>query len=180
MFIFLLLLDFSYCYYYLQFLVTAVSLQSSISSWNTHTFNGHFSGTTQVSRYQKSKTKSAPCSRQITMPAPHHSVFYRLDALPATQPTASKQWRYDISTSFCNVPVYGIYVYMSLCCFQWLPLTVKHILLDCASLWDICETMSTLRSVTHHLTMFRIILLSLLSKKSFLSLAVMFANLFLY
>ena len=29
-------------------------------------------------------------SRQITTPAPHHSVFYRLDALPAAQPTASK------------------------------------------------------------------------------------------
>jgi len=29
--------------------------------------------------------KSAPRSRQITMPAPHHSVFYRPDALPATQ-----------------------------------------------------------------------------------------------
>jgi len=27
--------------------------------------------------------KSAPRSRQITMPAPHHSVFYRPDALPA-------------------------------------------------------------------------------------------------
>ena len=25
-----------------------------------------------------------------TMPAPHHSVLYRLDALPAAQPTASK------------------------------------------------------------------------------------------
>jgi len=25
-----------------------------------------------------------------TTPASHHSVFYRLDALPATQPTASK------------------------------------------------------------------------------------------
>jgi len=34
--------------------------------------------------------KSAPRSRQITMPAPHHSIFYRLDALPAAQPTASK------------------------------------------------------------------------------------------
>jgi len=63
----------------------------------THTppFNGPFSGTTQVSRYQKGKTnldftgardsewqwhqlgicKSAPRPRQITMPAPHHSVF---------------------------------------------------------------------------------------------------------
>ena len=37
--------------------------------------------------------KSAPRSRQITMPAPHHSVFYKLYALPATQPTASKHWR---------------------------------------------------------------------------------------
>jgi len=74
---------------------------------HTHTFNGPLSGTTQVSRYQKGKTyldfteardsgiswaisKSAPRSRQITTPAPHHSVFYRLDALPAAQPTASK------------------------------------------------------------------------------------------
>ena len=37
--------------------------------------------------------KSTPCSRQITMPAPHYSVFYRPDALPAAQPTASKHWR---------------------------------------------------------------------------------------
>jgi len=37
-----------------------------------------------------------PCVCQITMPVPHHSVFYRPDALPAAQPTASKHWR-DIS-----------------------------------------------------------------------------------
>ena len=37
--------------------------------------------------------KSATRSRQITMPAPHHWVFYRPDALPAAQPTASKHWR---------------------------------------------------------------------------------------
>jgi len=37
--------------------------------------------------------KSAPCSRQIATPAPHHSVFYRPDALPAAQPTASKHRR---------------------------------------------------------------------------------------
>jgi len=76
----------------------------------THTFIGPFSGTTQVSRYQKGKTnldfteardsewqwhqlghmhKSAPRSRQITTPAPTLS-FYRPDALPAAQPTASK------------------------------------------------------------------------------------------
>ena len=71
-----------------------------------------FSGTTRVSWYQKGKPiwillkqetvsgsginwaicKSAPRSRQITTPAPHHSVFYRPDALPAAQPTV---WQYD-------------------------------------------------------------------------------------
>ena len=141
--------------------------------WQTHPFNGPFSGTTLVSRYQKGKTnrdfteardsewqwhqlghmqvcislqtdnhastpplnnnthltslfpglsrwagtrkakpiwillkqetvsgsgiswavcKSAPSSRQITMAAPHHSVFYRPDALPAAQRTASKHF----------------------------------------------------------------------------------------
>ena len=77
---------------------------------HTHPFNGPFSGTTQVSRYQKGKPiwmllkqetvsasgihwaicKSASRSKQITTLAPHHSVSYRPDALPATQPTASK------------------------------------------------------------------------------------------
>jgi len=33
--------------------------------------------------------KFAPRSRQITMPALHHSVFYRPDALPACRPTNS-------------------------------------------------------------------------------------------
>ena len=42
--------------------------------------------------------KSAPRSRQITMPAPHRSVFYRPDALPATQPTAPQHWR----SSWCH------------------------------------------------------------------------------
>ena len=69
--------------------------------------------TTQVSRYQKGKTnldlseqevvsgngiswvicKSAPYPRQITIRAPHHSVFYRPDALPAAQPTVSEHQR---------------------------------------------------------------------------------------
>jgi len=76
---------------------------------HTHTFNGPFSGNTQVSRYQQNKTNldsteardsewkrhqlghmqvCPPHSRQITTKAPHHSVFYRLDAFPAAQPTA--------------------------------------------------------------------------------------------
>ena len=71
---------------------------------HTHPFNGPFSGTTQVKPIwillkQETVTgsgiswaiyKSAPRSRHITTPTPHHSVFYRLDALPATQPIASK------------------------------------------------------------------------------------------
>ena len=40
--------------------------------------------------------KSAPRSRQITTPAPHYSVFYRPDALPAAQPTVSKHWRHKL------------------------------------------------------------------------------------
>jgi len=83
-------------------------------------FNGPLSRTTRVSRYQKGKPiwillkqetvsgsgiswavcKSAPRSRQITTPAPHHSVFYRPDALPAAQPTASKHWRQKMSVVF--------------------------------------------------------------------------------
>jgi len=42
--------------------------------------------------------KSATRSRQITAPAPHHSVFYRPDALPVTQPTASKHLRQGNNT----------------------------------------------------------------------------------
>jgi len=62
---------------------------------HTHPFNGPLSGSTQVSRYQKVKPiwmlleqetvsgsgiswaicKSTRRSRQITTPAPHHSVF---------------------------------------------------------------------------------------------------------
>ena len=89
------------------------SVESALHT-HTHPFNGPFSRNTQVSRYQKGKTnldllkqetvsgsgiswaicKSASHSRQTTMPAPHRSVFYRPDALPATQPTASKHWRH--------------------------------------------------------------------------------------
>jgi len=39
--------------------------------------------------------KSAPWPKHITTPASHHSVFYRLHALPAAQPTASKHWRHS-------------------------------------------------------------------------------------
>ena len=84
---------------------------------HTHPFNGPFPGLPRWAGTRKVKPiwillkqetvsgsgiswaicKSAPRSRQITTPAPHHSVFYRLDALPAAQPTASKHWRHDVS-----------------------------------------------------------------------------------
>ena len=77
---------------------------------HTHTFSDPLSRTTRVSRHQKGKPiwifvkqetesgsgiswaicKPAHRSRQITTTAPHRSVFYRPDALPVAQPTASK------------------------------------------------------------------------------------------
>ena len=38
--------------------------------------------------------RSTSRSTHITMPVTHRSVFYRSDALPAAQPTASKHWRH--------------------------------------------------------------------------------------
>ena len=77
---------------------------------HTHTFNGPFSGTIQVSRYQKGKTSldftEARGSEWQWHQLGHMQVctslqtdnhastpplsFYRPDALPAAQPTASK------------------------------------------------------------------------------------------
>jgi len=44
--------------------------------------------------HQRGHMQIAPRLRQITMPGPQHSVFYRPDALPAAQPTASKHCRH--------------------------------------------------------------------------------------
>jgi len=80
---------------------------------HTHPFNCPFSGTTQVSRYQKGKTNldftgardsewqwhQLGCMQLCTsLQTDNHastppSVFYRPDALPAAQPTTSKHWR---------------------------------------------------------------------------------------
>jgi len=48
--------------------------------------------------------KSAFRPRQITTPAPNHLVFYRPDALPATQPTASKEYKYLTPVNLKYVP----------------------------------------------------------------------------
>ena len=90
--------------------VTALCVSRCRCSKRAHAFNGPFSGTTWVSRYQKGKTNLAfteardnewqwhqlghtqVCTslQTTTQYPPHHSVFYRLDAIPAAQPTASK------------------------------------------------------------------------------------------
>ena len=85
----------------------------SSSYTHTHPFNGPFPGLPRWAGTRKLKPiwillkqdtvsgsgiswaicKSALRCRQITTPSPHHSVFYRPDALPAAQPTVSKHWR---------------------------------------------------------------------------------------
>ena len=83
-----------------------------VKATHTHTplFNGPLSGTTQVSRYQKGKPiwillkqetvsgsgirwaicKSALRSRQITTPAPHHSVYFT-GRMPFLLPNQQRQ-----------------------------------------------------------------------------------------
>jgi len=96
---------------------TDVETGNQVQEWYrplyTHPFNCPFSGTTRWAGTRKVKPiwilrkqetmsgsgiswaicKSTSRSRLITMPAPHCSVFYRPDALPTAQPTASKHWR---------------------------------------------------------------------------------------
>ena len=85
-----------------------------------HPFNGPLSSTTQVSRNQKGKTNLNLLEQEIvsgsgtswaiictspktTMPETHHSVLYRLDALPVTQPTVLKHLRqYYILYQVCK------------------------------------------------------------------------------
>jgi len=92
----------------------AQSTRPTTKEKHTHPFNDPFPGLPRWASTRKIKPiwillkqetvsgtgiiwaiyKSATRSRQITMPVPHHSVFYRPDALPTTQPTASKHWRH--------------------------------------------------------------------------------------
>ena len=89
------------------FLLTLCARTHARTHTRARAFNVPFSGTTRVSRQQKGKTnldfteardsgwqwhqlgRMQVCtSLQTITPAPHHSVFYRPDALPATQQTA--------------------------------------------------------------------------------------------
>ena len=93
--------------------LVATYVDASHAHTHKNPFNSPLSQTTCVTWYQKGKTnldfteardrewqwhqlghmQVCPRSRQITTPAPHHSVFYRPDALPVAQPTVSKQRR---------------------------------------------------------------------------------------
>ena len=94
---------------HMQTICTSLQTDSHTNT-NTrlHPFNGPLSGTTQVSRYQKGKTNldfteardsewqwhqlglMPVCTLLQTDNHASTPVFYRPDALPATQPTASK------------------------------------------------------------------------------------------
>ena len=96
-------------------IIMSVAGHATLQPTHTHTypFNGPLSWTTWVSQYQKDKTNldfteardsewqwhQLGCMQVCTSlqtdnhASTHHSVFYRPDALPATQPTASKHWR---------------------------------------------------------------------------------------
>jgi len=86
--------------------------------------------------------KSAPCSRQTTTPAPHHSVFYRPDALPADQPMNT---RYD---------KWWLVMYVHKLRLQWLGSKLKPTLVNTAlqcsgdSAADVSRTETRGQSVT--------------------------------
>ena len=118
---------------------------------HTHTFNGPFSRTTQVSRYQKGKPiwillkqetvsgntiswttcKSAPPSRQITMPAPYHSVFTgQMPFLPPNQQCQSTGGTHGSHSASDKVAVKKI-------CTCWLLTPQRNMQLLCLSYrWD--------------------------------------------
>jgi len=89
---------------------TSLRLTHAHTHTHTHTlFNGRFSRTTRVSRYQKGKTiwillkqetvigsgiswaicKSATRSRETTMPAPHQLISFLQAGCPSCRPTNS-------------------------------------------------------------------------------------------
>ena len=105
---------------------------------HTHPFNGPFSGTTQVSQYQKGKTNLDFTEARDSEWQWHHLghmqvctslqtdnhastpplFFYRPDALPASQPTLSKHWR-----PLCNCTV----MYSCIAIFCFVVFCIKHI-----------------------------------------------------
>ena len=68
--------------------------------------------------------KSAPSSRQITTPVPHHSVFLQAGCCfcrPTNSVKALKVWVLDVCKTFCMSPsccFSRFYVQVSICCFN--------------------------------------------------------------
>jgi len=140
---------------------TAAAAGAAAAATPHHHHHCHFmalwilSRTPWVSQYQKSKTsldllereivsgigiswaicKSAPHSRQITTSASHHSVFNRLDAHPATQPTASMHWRTKLKTLTFRI-VDGTNK-RGRPCRQWMTTLTTGVRLDYKS-WTVC------------------------------------------
>ena len=105
-------------YWWIPYNGSATSGRQPICQQYTHTqpFNGLLSRTTCVGRYQKDKPFWSLLKQEMTgwqWHQPNHvqivctslqtdnhastsslHIFYRLDALPAAQPTASKHWKH--------------------------------------------------------------------------------------
>jgi len=133
-----------------------------LANTHTHQFNGFFPGLPVWAGTRKVKPiwillkqetvsgsdiswaicKSAPRSKQITIPAPHHSVFYRPDALPAAQPTASKHWRQ--CSSLANFVIVVIIIKQYLMCLWWCKLVIK-ICVSCFSLANFAVTVVNIK-----------------------------------
>ena len=117
----------------------SLRLQNPKCSRSTHSFNGPFSGTTHVSRYQKGKTNRdfteardsewqwhqlghmqvCTCSRQTTTPAPHHSVFTgRMPFLPPNQQCQSTEGKIHILNIVLSYAVGPLHVVL-LCLRQF-------------------------------------------------------------
>ena len=102
--------------YYIHFFTQVLGIALHTHT-HTHLFNGPFSGTTRVSRYQKGNTNLDFCEARdsegqwhqlgrmqvcTSLQTDNHAStpllsFYRPDALPAAQPTASEHWRHCIT-----------------------------------------------------------------------------------
>jgi len=97
---------------YLSFNIRKIQI-IAYSNTHTHPFNSPFSGTTQVSQYQKGKTnldftetrdsewqwhQLGHTVQTGNHAIPQNSVFYRPDALPAAQPTSSKHSRLTVNS----------------------------------------------------------------------------------
>ena len=130
----------------------------------THPFNGPLSGTTQVSRYQKVKPiwilleqetvsgsgiiwaicKSATRSRQITTPAPHHSVFTgRMPFMPPNQQRQSTE-----GMNGHNIPVFGFLLQYN--AFQFFN-TLDCQFPDNDVSWSVCNiTLASLTPTQHN------------------------------